>query len=145
MNREVFVKGLDAIYAAQGKAHPHEKFRIATFERVEDLPDSFMAFAVEELKDFASLPQNLGRELRLVLWPAYRDKNPQLRAHADDTGCDACGKSAAGPGFFYVSEQGKKSVFILKCRCCRQQNVADWKAWSLAEMYAAGLTPEMRG
>jgi len=124
---------------------PSAKIGAAIFERIHDLPDSFMSFAVEELRDYASLPTNLGREIRIVLWPTYLEKNPQLRARTDNGGCDACRRSAAGAGFFYVRAPGGKRDALIKCVCNKLPNVAHWKAWSIMDMHTAGIIPDLRG
>jgi len=142
MNRDTFRNGIEEIYTAHGKAFPAQKVAEGVFERVKDLPDSFMAFAVAELRDYTTLPSNLGRELRRNLWPAYLGKNPQLRAGTEIKGCDLCRSGRAGPGFIYAYNPADSCrVVMFKCVCCTQENVAHWESWDMGKIYEAGLVP----
>ncbi|MDR2695172.1 MAG: hypothetical protein LBC79_02170 [Deltaproteobacteria bacterium] len=99
---------------------PSARIADAVFGAVSELPDSFMDFAVAELKDYATLPSNLGRELFRVLWPRYREKNPQIKARAGNQGCDFCrnaGRNGGGIGWLYAHEPSSGHTILRKCKC----------------------------
>jgi hypothetical protein len=147
MDNQVFLQGLEDIYATHGKAIPGPKIGAAIYDRIRTLPDAFMTFAVDALRDYASLPSNMGREMIRVLWPAYRDKNPQLASRHEEQGCDACRNSRAGVGFLFShAPWGHKWHIVMhKCVCNKQENIAHWEAKTPEQIRDAGYTLGLPG
>jgi hypothetical protein len=117
MENHAFLQGLEDIYSAHGKAFPSPKICAAIFDRVRELPDKFMAFAVGELRDYPTLPSNLGRELRRVLWPQFAEKHPGLLAAARDDGCDWCRDGRTSPGWLWAHKSATGHVVLRRCQC----------------------------
>ena len=136
MNRAYFADKLDALYAIHSKKIPEIRIASAIFKAVETFPDEFMDFAVGELKDYPTLPSNLPLELRRVLWPAFLDKNPKLRAYEVE-GCDSCryGRGAT-PGWLYVHNPDTGAVYLNRCPC---RGGEQGNAWTWQEIREARL------
>lgn len=112
MTGEHFLEKLREIYGTFGKNMAPNHVQDAIFRRVRDLPDAFMDFALRKLENEVSLPANLGRHLRLELWPDYLDENPQLRAATVPAGCPRC--ASGNPGIRnYWEADGTPHT----CRC----------------------------
>lgn len=139
MHSEIFMREIEAIYAAHGKAFPAQKVCLAVFGRVRDLPDAFMVFAAKEMRDYTALPSNLGRELRRVLWPDWLDKNPRERARRAHAGCAGCRSGRAGPGFLYVWEKDGHAVL---CRCACNAENPEQRGWTREALLRAGFLPD---
>lgn len=119
MKKLRYEDGMDEIYAAFGKKSPDRRVLDIIFRRVESLPDEFMDFAVERLADEEKLPQNLGRFMRFELWPAFLDKNPQLRATREELApCPRCWPSSPQRKRFW-SPDGE--THEIACDCCRDE------------------------
>ena len=84
-----FFDWMKQLYGTFGKAAPQAHVVDAAYKRIEGLPDSFFPFAEEKLQDREMLPQNIGRELRTILWPEFLSVHPELRSYADY--CPECG------------------------------------------------------
>lgn len=133
MDRQGFTYWLQRIYAAFGKT-PNAATMSAVFRRVDGLPDGFFEYAAERLEDRETLPGNLGRELRHVLWPEYLEKNPQLRART--VGCRDCDPEM--PGFFWAWDATGYRL-LCKCACNQDRRLENVQAWTRKQAQEAGL------
>ena len=139
MDRQSFTYWLQRIYAAFGKT-PNAAAMSAVFRRVDGLPDGFFEYAAERLEDRETLPGNLGRELRHVLWPEYLEKHPERRARP--AACREC--DAATPGFFIAWDaRGKSALF--KCACNQDRRYADRQPWTHKQALEAGYSLTLPG
>jgi len=137
MDKVRFAEWIRGVYAAFGKAAPAQGVMAAVYRRIDGLPDGFLAFAAEQLEDRDSLPANLGRELRRVLWPEYLEKNPELRAREQPRGCRECAGSP-DPGIIWAwSRDGHR--YALPCVCNTVPSLAHIQHWTLADVEAADL------
>lgn len=139
MDRQSFTYWLQRIYAAFDKT-PTAGTMSAVFRRVDGLPDGFFEYAAARLEDRESLPRNLGRELRHVLWPEYLEKNPQLRART--VACRDC--DLATPGFFIAWDAKGKSWFF-KCACNQDRRHENEQAWTRRQAQEAGYSLTLPG
>lgn len=114
MEKLQFANWMQALYANFGKAAPSNAVLLAVYRRIESLPDGFLAFAAEKLEDYTTLPVNLGRELRRILWPEYLGRHPELRARDEERCCRNCSPDV--PGFFWAYEPNGKRI-LCKCVC----------------------------
>lgn len=133
MKREPFERGLRKIYAIHGKKAPENPDVIeAIWERIEQLPSEFMAYAIEKLQDMDKLPQNMGKFLKVDLWPEFLSDNPQLRAGASFE-CLECG----GSGFihaFRIDEGSYNNIReAFECQCRRGE-----QGWTREKILATG-------
>ena len=93
MDNLQFLSWMKTLYGTFGKAASQAHVVDAAYRRVEGMPDAFFTFALEKLEDLDALPQNLGRELRTVLWPEYLAAHPEKRSYADT--CPECNGQGA--------------------------------------------------
>ncbi|MDR2056587.1 MAG: hypothetical protein LBQ10_12090 [Desulfovibrio sp.] len=130
MKYEHFESVMEKIYGTFGRKIPEGIVIADVWDRVKSLPDAFMDFAHEKLRDEEKLPGNMGLALQR-LWPEYLDKNPGIRsAHKDNEGCDNCrGLPGSLPGMFFVyGPDGHR--YAVKCVCSRNASLAHWPAWT---------------
>jgi hypothetical protein len=133
MNNETFLGWMKNLYGTFGKPAPQLHVVTAAYQRVEGLPDRFFDFALERLQDREMLPQNLGRELRVVLWPEFLEAHPELRSHVAD--CPECG----GLGFIIMRvatgkpNYGRDVAFQCVCRIGQDQG------WTRKRIEMAGI------
>lgn len=130
-----FAEWMRTLYGTFGKNNPAQHVIHAVYHRVECLPDSFLAYAMERLEDREVLPANLGRELYRVLWPEYRSQHPELVAREDLRGCNACRTSM--PGFIW-GYQADGHRYVFKCRCNDAPQFAHLGAWTPRQIVDAG-------
>lgn len=88
---------LDNIYAAFGKNRPSSRIANAIYERVEQLPSEFMEWAKKRLQDEEKLPANLGAYLKNILWPEWKQANPEKIINVERQRCPRCAHNL--PGF----------------------------------------------
>lgn len=148
MKRELFERCLKKIYAIHGKKAP-ENFDVvdAIYERVETLPPEFMDYAIEKFQDMEKLPANMGKFLKVDLWPEYLSENPQLRARASYE-CSECG----GSGFIRAYRNGdgnyNGALTLFDCEC--RKGAQGWNRnkilatgkYSFTDMELANANPE---
>ena len=138
MNSDQFCDWMKNLYGTFGKPPPQFHVTTAAYDRVCSLPDEFFRYALEKLQDREVLPQNLGRELRVVLWPDFLSVHPELRSHADD--CPECG----GQGFIVMTLKdpqgrpgyGKTVGFQCVCRAGMDEG------WTYSRIKQAGYEQE---
>lgn len=147
MDRQNFDNAMNEAFAAFQKPQPRPAVLDAIFKRVSDLPDEFLAWAVDALADGEKLPANLGRELRRM-FPAWKAENTPVAQHdpwanecSGDPNCPDCG----GTGWHYVYPLGALykpglAPYAVPCLC---NTVVDaWedppKKASLEELKASG-------
>lgn len=111
MRELVFSDALREIYATFGKTYPAQAVANAIFKRINELPDDFMAFALERCQQREDLPKNLGLFLRQQLWPDYRAAHPEVRQAQQ--ACPDCDKDM--PGFFTAWRNGVPVTCICAC------------------------------
>jgi len=136
MDKNRFSLWIADVYANFGKAKPGPEIMRAIYSRVEDLPDDFFRFAGEKLADYDDLPRNMGKLLKVMLWPEYLSAHPELRSYADR--CPECGGSGfivrrvdtGRPGY------GRDVAFECVCRAGRDQG------WTQDRIDMAGITAE---
>ena len=145
MDRVTFDNGMNEIFACFQKAPPRGAVLDAVFKRVGDLPDEFMAWAVDAFAEEEKLPMNLGREL-LRMFPAWKAANtpvaqydPYANEASGDPNCPDC----KGTGWHYVYPVNCRpgtAPYAVPCLC---NTVVDgWdhppRKASLADLKATG-------
>ena len=149
MDKALFDSKIKETYATYGKPDPRPSVLEAAFKRVADLPDEFIVWAAEQLQDADKLPNNLGRELKKSLFPAWRASqmptftNEQYYADmCGDPDCPEC----RGKGWFYVWKRGAKpgtAPTAIPCLCnltCDAFPDMEIRKASLADLKANGWT-----
>ena len=131
MKREHFLETLRKIYASHGKAAPTSADMVdSIWERVKDLPDAFMDFALEKLRDEEKLPGNTGLAMRR-LWLEYLDRNPARRAREENRGCDNCrGLPGSLPGLFFIYDPVDGHRYVVKCVCDATPGLSHMPGWT---------------
>lgn len=126
MDRAYFINELRNIYATHGKNMVDGIVISSIFRDVENYPKEFMDFCRDILRDYEKLPSNLGREMRLELWPQYLSKHPEAKAK----GQHACHQCAAGlPGWFWARKPDGARC-MCKCLCNTDPRYAHIPAYS---------------
>jgi len=126
MDETQFLAWMKTLYGTFGKPPPQAHVVEAAYRRVEGLPDRFFAYALDRLQEREALPQNLGRDLRVVLWPDFLSAHPELRSRAGD--CPECN----GDGAIIVTladpkgRQGHGKTVGFQCVC----KVGDAEGWT---------------
>ena len=132
MDKIRFSNWISDVYANFGRAKPGPEIMRVIYERVEGLPDDFFRFAGDKLADYDDLPRNMGKLLKVTLWPEYLAAHPELRSHADD--CPECG----GLGFIIMRvatgkpNYGRDVAFQCVCRIGDQ-------GWTRKRIEMAGI------
>lgn len=138
MDNQRFFDWMRNLYGAFGKNAPQAHVVTAAFNRVGNLPDRFFSYASERLQEREALPQNLGRELRSVLWPEFLTAHPELRSRADD--CPECN----GEGAITVTladpkgRQGYGKTVGFQCVC----KVGNEEGWTWERIRERGYVIE---
>ena len=145
MDRTFFDETMNGIFAAFQKAQPRQAVLDEAFKPVADLPDDFIAWAADKLKEDEKLPLNIGRELKR-LWPAFKAEttpaaqpDPYANEASGDPNCPDC----KGAGWHYVYPIGCRpgtAPYAVPCLC---NTVVDgWehppRKASLADLKATG-------
>lgn len=142
MNKSYFLQIFEKIFEVHGKASPSSGKADAVYKRISDFPDGLMDFALAKLEDYDSLPGNLGKEFRRVLWPRYVEKHPELRARIQSSYCDNCRDGDAGvPGWFFVWDITGKEA-LSKCVCNDTESVRHIPGRTRKEMCDLGFFVE---
>lgn len=104
MDRTSFDDELNGLFAAFQKPAPRTAILDEAFKPVSDLPNDFLYWAMDKLKEEEKLPINLGRELKR-LWPAFKAEtmpaaqpDPYANEASGDPNCPDC----RGTGWHYV-------------------------------------------
>lgn len=134
MREDYFYEKLREIYATFSKAFPAGHISAAIFKRVQNLPDDFMDYALTRLENDVSLPQNLGRYLRMELWWDYLEKHPEQSAYYQPIGCFRC-KNQPGIRLYWEPDG---TVHPCKCVCNMDPRIAHISAPTDAELLALG-------
>lgn len=139
---EIFESGIDEIYATFGKKKPEYRVLEAIYNRVERLPESFMAFTVKYFQNQNELPKNVGLFLMQEIWPEYLRQNPDKRAYNEFGACPNC--LADMPGFRRVYEPFEMNgkiyyhVHIFRCPCGNAPNPNNEHVFTDDEILAKG-------
>ena len=124
MDRTNFDDELNGLFAAFQKPAPRTAILDEAFKPVSELPNDFLFWAMDKLKEEEKLPANLGRELKR-LWPAFKAEttpveqyDPYANEQAGDPNCPDCG----GSGWHYVYPLGKwyrpgLAPYAVPCLC----------------------------
>lgn len=130
MNKTLFMENMDAIHATFGKPVPTSRILDVIFSRVEPLPDDFMDYARNRVKNMDSLPANFGAFLKRDLWPDYLDKHPELRAREDASCCPDCDRG--NPCYFSMHDP-YGGITCFRCACRDRE-----KGWTRQQARARG-------
>lgn len=125
MNKAYFLERFRDICGVFGRNMFPEHVQNAVYRQIEALPDAFMDYALSELEREEKLPSNLGRFLKLELWPKYLDNNPQLRAHEVQTGCHRCRDGVPGLRNYWEPDGTAHT-----CRCICNTDPRTAKFWT---------------
>lgn len=115
-----FLDMLEKIYATFGKRLPQSAVIDRIYDRVGQLPDSFMDFALKYFEDQDDLPKNMGGFLINNLWPEYLANHPELRARHEVKCCPLCDIDLPGWRRVYEPEitgWGRKVYKPVHVRC----------------------------
>lgn len=137
-----FLDMLEKIYATFGKRLPQSAVIDRIYDRVGQLPDSFMDFALKHFEDQDDLPKNMGGFLLNNLWPECLANHPELRARNEKQCCPLCDNG--NPGWRRVWRPVKtawgKEAFLpehVRCSCGGYPNPNQEKVysdWELEDM-----------
>ena len=136
MNKEVFAEWIRDMYATFGKAAPSQAIMAAVFRRIDSMPTGFLEYAQDRLQDRDTLPQNLGRELRNVLWPEYLQAHPEIRGRETVYGCNNCAESPL-PGLLWFDD-AEGHTYCGPCVCNTAPSMEHFVHWSLQDIAAQG-------
>ena len=136
MDKTRFSNWISDVYANFGRAKPGPEIMRVIYERVEELPDDFFRFAGEKIADYDDLPRNMGKLLKVNLWPEYLSAHPELRSFADN--CPECG----GTGFIVkrvdTGRPGYGRDVAFECVCRAGQDAG----WTRERIEMAGIVEE---
>ena len=149
MEKMLFDRLIGETYATYGKLAPRQAVLDQAFKFVADYPDDFIIWAADQLQDADKLPSNIGRELKKVLFPAWKASQMPAFTNAQfyedlsgDPDCPEC----HGKGWFYVWKRGAKpgtAPTAIPCLCnltCDAFPDMEIKKASLADLKANGWT-----
>ena len=145
MERAKFDRVMNEIFAAFQKSQPRQAVLDVIYDKVADLPDDFIDWAADKIRDEEKLPVNLGRELKR-LWPAFKAEtmpacqpDPYANEASGDPNCPDC----KGAGWHYVYPIGCRpgtAPYAVPCLC--NTVVDSWerppRKASLADLKATG-------
>lgn len=142
MNKDVFISGIENIYAIFGRKKPEPRHIEIIYKRVKDLPPAFMDFVVNHFENQDNLPKNMGAYLYHELWPLYLERNPELKSH-EVARCNNCIPDIPGWRKVYktdVDENGRTTweSKIIRCSCGSAPNPRNEKIFTDMELLNMG-------
>lgn len=113
MDTQHFAKTLDRMFAVFGKPCPRSEIQAEIWAQVGKYPDNLMTLALELLRAEDKMPSNLGGWITGVVWPEYKERNPQqITRRQENTGCPDC----KGTGnYSLISPDGYETFFQCPC------------------------------
>ena len=132
VDRTNFDDELNGLFAAFQKPAPRTAILDEAFKPVSELPNDFLFWAMDKLKEEEKLPANLGRELKR-LWPAFKAETTpaaQPDPYANEASGDPMCPDCHGAGWHYVYPLGQLykpglAPYAVPCLC--NSTVDSWE------------------
>lgn len=120
MKKQNFADFVQNLAVHFGSTRPSQERMKSWYERVMDLPDEFMAWCVDRIKDnFDAFPRNLSKAI-LALWIEWQKEHPnRIAKFQEHQGCDKCNRG------WLIARLGNETATFRCGHCqCVQQDIA---------------------
>lgn len=142
MDVKHFEAGMTRIYSIFGKSAPKPEVLEAVWDRVHDMPDAFLDYAIVLVRDEDMLPRNLGKYLDSLKPEFWSQKNGGTGKKEKQLGCRDCYKS---PGWIYMYAPQTHYETWFPCACGLGETPYDIPRTSKATLRKHGYTDDPQG